>query len=323
MHTKLVSVVIPSYNHEKFIKSTINSIIEQTYSNIELIVIDDGSTDNTYKVLSSCRSDCINRFTRVYFAKQEHMGTALTLNHLVENVQGEYILFIASDDLLKPNAIETFIDFLEHNQEYGLVVGNNEIIDSNGEKCFWDKNRNIIYDETKATYKTFVDQLKSNAPYFTDELFGTYKTLYRGNYIPNGYMVRKSLFDVIEPFTKEAPLEDYYLMLQLSKYTRFKYIDNVYFSYRWHTNNSIKNKELIISYTNKTKKHEDELLKIINLNDCFQEVKEIDKRGIYQRRFGIPYILEIRYFRKNIEKIRVIVLLNIEVFSWKKIINLV
>ena len=197
MHTKLVSVVIPSYNHEKFIKSTINSIIEQTYSNIELIVIDDGSTDNTYKVLSSCRSDCINRFTRVYFAKQEHMGTALTLNHLVENVQGEYILFIASDDLLKPNAIETFVNFLEHNQEYGLVVGNNEIIDSNGEKCFWDKNRNIIYDETKATYKTFVDQLKSNAPYFTDELFGTYKTLYRGNYIPNGYMVRKSLFDVM------------------------------------------------------------------------------------------------------------------------------
>ena len=265
MHTKLVSVVIPSYNHEKFIKSTISSIIEQTYPNIELIVIDDGSTDNTYKALSSCRSDCINRFTRVYFAKQEHMGTALTLNYLVENVQGEYILFIASDDLLKPNAIETFIDFLEQNQEYGLVVGNNEIIDSNGEKCFWDENRNIVYDKTKAIYKTFVDQLKNNAPYFNDELFGTYKTLYRGNYIPNGYMVRKSLFDIIEPFTKEAPLEDYYLMLQLSKYTRFKYMDNVYFSYRWHEHNTI----------------------------------------------------------KNIEKIRVIVLLNIEVFSWKKIINLV
>ena len=318
MHTKLVSVVIPSYNHEKFIKSTISSIIEQTYPNIELIVIDDGSTDNTYKALSSCRSDCINRFTRVYFAKQEHMGTALTLNYLVENVQGEYILFIASDDLLKPNAIKTFVDFLEHNQEYGLVVGNNEIIDSNGEKCFWDENRNIVYDKTKAIYKTFVDQLKNNAPYFNDELFGTYKTLYRGNYIPNGYMVRKSLFDIIEPFTKEAPLEDYYLMLQLSKYTRFKYMDNVYFSYRWHEHNTIKNIEKIVSYTNKTKKYEDQLLKTINLNDCFKDVKEIAKRGIYQRRFGIPYILEIFYYKTFFKKIRVIKFLNFEIFSWEK-----
>lgn len=246
------------------------------------------------------------------------MGTALTLNYLVENVQGEYILFIASDDLLKPNAIKTFVDFLEHNQEYGLVVGNNEIIDSNGEKCFWDENRNIVYDKTKAIYKTFVDQLKNNAPYFNDELFGTYKTLYRGNYIPNGYMVRKSLFDIIEPFTKEAPLEDYYLMLQLSKYTKFKFLDKVYFSYRWHANNSIKNKELIISYTTKTKKYEDQLLKTINLNDCFKDVKEIAKRGIYQRRFGIPYILEIFYYKTFFKKIRVIKFLNFEIFSWEK-----
>ena len=72
----LVSIVIPAYNHEKYIKETIKSLINQTYENLELIVIDDGSTDSTFEKLQELKQECEERFVRVVFQKKENEGTA-------------------------------------------------------------------------------------------------------------------------------------------------------------------------------------------------------------------------------------------------------
>jgi alpha-1,3-rhamnosyltransferase len=86
--------------------------------------------------------------------------------------------------------------------------------------------------------------------------FGTYKSLlYFENYIPNGYLIRKSIFNKIEKFTPDAPLEDYYLMLQISKYAKMKYLPDTLFYYRWHGANATTKKDMV-DITTRTQLHE-------------------------------------------------------------------
>src|SRR5574344_1018426 len=126
----LVSVVIPAYNHEKYVKEAIYSIINQTYEKIELIIVDDGSKDSTWEKINELKEDCLKRFRNVIFESQENKGSCDTLNHLLDLAKGEYIYLIASDDIAKPNAIEKEVEFLINNADYALCVGDNEIIDS-------------------------------------------------------------------------------------------------------------------------------------------------------------------------------------------------
>ena len=151
----LVSVIIPAYNHENYVQETISSIINQTYQNIELIIIDDGSKDSTWQKILELKDKCEKRFSNVIFQTQKNEGTRKTLNKLLSLTKGEYIYLIASDDLAKPNAIELQANFLLNNKEYGLVVGDNEIIDEKSTICYWDKERNNVYSKDEAEFLTF------------------------------------------------------------------------------------------------------------------------------------------------------------------------
>lgn len=286
----LVSVIIPAYNHEKYVQETIKSIINQTYENIELIIVDDGSLDNTWYKIQEMKEICEKRFSRVVFETKQNEGTCKTLNRLINLSKGEYIYLIASDDIAKPIAIEKELEFLSSAPEYALVVGDNEIIDSEGKRCYWDIDKNNVYDRAKAKYLTFGDQLKSWRDFaFTSEEFGMYHTLYVGNYIPNGYLIRKSIFEKIGLYTTNAPLEDYWLMLQISKYAKLKYLDEILFSYRWHDNNSIKNLDVAIANDKKTREYEEIILHdednlkkkgILPETICFLRMNKISQANI-------------------------------------------
>jgi alpha-1,3-rhamnosyltransferase len=254
----LVSVIIPAYNHEKYVQETIVSIIEQTYKNIELIIIDDGSKDSTWQKILEMQDNCKKRFVSIDFSTQENSGTCLTLNHLIEKTQGEYVYIIASDDKAAREAIEIEYTFLSENPDYALVVGANDIIDADSKRCFWDKDRNNVYDEKDAKWLSWSDVLMrfgDQLDFFSDD-FGTYKSLlYFENHIPNGYLIRRSIFNNIEKFTPDAPLEDYYLMLQISKYAKMKYLSDTLFYYRWHGINATTKKDMV-DITTRTQLHE-------------------------------------------------------------------
>ena len=261
----LVSVVIPAYNHEKYIQETIKSIIAQTYKNIELIIVNDGSSDNTLIKINELKQLCEERFIRFICESQKKLGVPDTLNRLISLAAGEFIYITASDDIVKSTAIEKMVSFLKTHKKYALVVGDNEFIDKDGKCCYWDINRNLHYKQTSETYKTFADYLqKASALDFQSNLFGTYYTLIRGNYIPNGYLIRKNIFEKIKPFTKEAPLEDWYLMLQISKYAKLKFINEVLFSYRWHPDNTAKHLDVMLKNNQITLDYELNSLKSIN-----------------------------------------------------------
>lgn len=236
----LVSVIIPAYNHEKYVQETIHSIIAQTYKNIELIIIDDGSKDKTLEKIKELELACKKRFIRLVVQSQENQGTCITLNKLLEFAEGEYIFLIASDDKVAPNAIETLYTFLSQNESYALAVGENLFMDEHGNQCYWDLFRNIVYEEENAFFHSFSDFLikATRRVNFLSDEFGSYESLVIGNYIPNGYLIRKNIFEKTGYFTTEAPLEDYYLMLQISKYAKMKYIPKPLFYYRWHAANT-------------------------------------------------------------------------------------
>ena len=85
----LVTLFIPSYNHTRYIRETIESIINQSYKNIELLIIDDGSTDNSIEVIESLSGICCERFIRYEFISSKHQGLASSLNQALDWSNGK------------------------------------------------------------------------------------------------------------------------------------------------------------------------------------------------------------------------------------------
>lgn len=255
----LVSVIMPAYNHARYIRQTVASIMAQTYPHIEFLVIDDGSSDNTLEELKRLKSSCEKRFVRSIIQTQPNSGTCLTLNKLLDMARGEYIYSLGSDDLLKPQAIAVLLDFLHTHREYVMAVGDNEIIDSDSRRIGWDAQRRGVPLE-QATYKTLAAFTMHKDKDFLTSHFGTYASLVPGNYIPNGYLVRTAALRDTGGYVKEAPLEDWYMMLQLAKRGKFKLINEVLYSYRWHEKNTSQDIAHMQKMTWKTLAYEQKLV---------------------------------------------------------------
>ena len=117
----LVSVLIPAFNHEKFVTRAIKSVINQSYNNMELIIIDDGSVDGTSDEIEKELSSL--HFKSVYI-KQKNAGINNTLNKMVNIANGEYLKLLASDDELHPKAISRLVSFaLLSNHKFDLIFG--------------------------------------------------------------------------------------------------------------------------------------------------------------------------------------------------------
>ena len=124
----LVSIITPSYNGEKYISKTIESVINQTYKNWEMIIVDDLSTDKTEHIVKSYQKND----KRIKFFKLEKKGGAsVARNKAIEKSKGKYIAFLDSDDLWKKDKLEKQINFMEENKIY-FSYTDYEYIDKNG-----------------------------------------------------------------------------------------------------------------------------------------------------------------------------------------------
>lgn len=122
----LVSVVIPSYNHEKYIKECVLSVLNQTYKNLEVFVMDDNSTDDSAKILKRIKDSRLK-----VFCSKKNQGTVRTVNKLMNMCKGEYIAVIGSDDVWMEDKIEKQVNYLKSNKNIGAVFSDAEIIDEN------------------------------------------------------------------------------------------------------------------------------------------------------------------------------------------------
>ena len=122
-----VSVIIPSYNHQNYIAAAIQSVLDQSFSNYELLIADDASSDDSWNVIKSFKDE---RITSYKF--DINMGAAETVNFLIANVRSKYIALLNSDDYWHKDKLEIQYDFMEQNPDYSACFTNVSLIDEKG-----------------------------------------------------------------------------------------------------------------------------------------------------------------------------------------------
>ena len=130
-----VSVIIPVYNRPYLVSEAIESVLNQSFTDSEIIIIDDGSTDKTFEVVQQY----VKHHDNITALRQNHKGASAARNTGIENAQGEYISFLDSDDLYLPNSLEIMTSVLENNKLYAMAYSNYLMsIDGGEELRRWD-----------------------------------------------------------------------------------------------------------------------------------------------------------------------------------------
>jgi len=124
MNSDKVSIVIPVYNSERFLKKTIESVLNQTYDNIEIIAIDDGSIDSSLQILRQY-SD------RIKIISQQNRGLATAVNTAIKNINGRWLKWLSPDDILYPEAVEILVNEAKKLTSGTILYSNWELIDEN------------------------------------------------------------------------------------------------------------------------------------------------------------------------------------------------
>jgi alpha-1,3-rhamnosyltransferase len=210
----LVSVVIPCYNHSTYVQESIRSVIDQDYENIELIIIDDGSKDDSVEKIRELLELCENRFARFEFRWRGNKGLSATLNEAIEWCSGEYYSAIASDDVMALNKTSVQVDYLIKNSECVAVFGGVQVLNTKNTIGYIDNNKNIKkYDFAKIFLH------KHNLPAPTQ-------------------MIRLEAIKKVGGYRNDIVIEDWYMWLMLSSIGgRLDKLACVLAKYRQHEGN--------------------------------------------------------------------------------------
>lgn len=232
----LVTIVSPCYNHSKYIIESLNSIRNQRYPNIEHIIIDDASTDESVTLIEDWIDS--NNYKCTFIKHEKNQGISKTLNESIVLAEGKYWSPLATDDFIHEDRTTRFVEYLENHVSTVMVASDCSCVDEDSKLI--EKNGTTSF----LTYYT------SNRDDINEETFGTYKTLLRGNYMPGSIMIRKQNLIDIGKFPENMKLEDWDTWLRISAKSRIAYIKDKLTFYRWHNSNSIITGNFLKDYIN-------------------------------------------------------------------------
>lgn len=263
--SELISILVPAYNHERYVEGCVRSVLAQDWPKIELLVVDDGSKDATWTKLQALKGECEKKLARVEMVTQENRGTSFTWAGLRGMARGEFVLTLASDDELAPGALSALARPMLHDKRIGVVVGQNAFMDGEGRTCFWNRALETVYDEAEARYRSLNEAICewAGVKQFSRQ-FGDYGKLLKDNHIANGCLIRASELAAVAFPAEQVPLEDYWVHLQLAKRTRYKAIHETTFRYRWHAENTSHAREKMKEMTRTIYDFEERCLKTAN-----------------------------------------------------------
>ncbi|APO80694.1 MULTISPECIES: glycosyltransferase family 2 protein [Pseudomonas] len=221
--TPLVTVIIASYNHARYIEASIASVINQTYKNIELLVIDDGSKDDSPAVLKRLQEQY--GFDLRFQANQ---GLARTLNDAIARAKGNLIVPFGSDDIMLPHRIATQVEYMNGKPEVGICSANIETIDQDGKVmgAREQRNRNLPFRRLD------FDDL------FLDRKPGPMAAT---------LMLRREALEKVGGFNADIRLEDVYIELSIARAGYFiDVLGEVLAQYRDHPTNTFKNGRFMV-----------------------------------------------------------------------------
>lgn len=218
-----VSVNIPCFNGERYIRQTIESVLSQTFSDFELVIVDDGSTDDTSKIINSF-SD-----VRVRYFYKRNEGLASTRNFAFRESKSEFIALLDQDDIWLKDKLEKQLELFKRDKNVGIVFSDAYILDNE-----------------KIREKTYLERCKPSRGFIFENLL-----LDGSNFIPLPTVIlHRKVFEQVGIFnTRYRLAEEWELFLRVAQEFSFDYINEPLACYRLHEANFSRNKDIYVNET--------------------------------------------------------------------------
>jgi glycosyltransferase involved in cell wall biosynthesis len=211
--TSLVTAAIPTYNRARYLAEAIESAVAQTYPDVEIVVVDDGSTDDTPAVVEPYRD-------RIRYVRQENAGRSAARNRCILETRGRYLSFLDSDDRWLPDKLALQVPVLEERPDVGMVHGHVDVIDADGKPLreltakhhrLWSKAH-----ESGVTYARYALDCRC---------------------LSSATTFRRAVFDRVGPYDTTLALDDYELYLRVALDSEIVFLERSVAEYRSHSSN--------------------------------------------------------------------------------------
>ncbi|GGA38845.1 glycosyltransferase family 2 protein [Dyella nitratireducens] len=233
----LVSVLIPAYNHERFVERCLDSVLEDPYPAKEIVIIDDGSTDRTGERIAEWAARYARQLRVEYVRHDENRGIAATLNELAARAHGEFLRLGASDDYLLPGGLAAQVNYLQQHPRKRAVVGDSIVVDQYGNKLHDSGMRDLhgadkrLYSSDEGIRRAVISQWAIGGPVA---------------------LLRKSALETVDRWTEGLRIDDWDFFLRLAARDALGFIDMPVCAYRLHGNNVSKTRHTATRIVNLT-----------------------------------------------------------------------
>ena len=263
----LVSVILPTYNRAEFLPDSIGSILSQTYDSYEIIVVDDGSMDNTKEVLYPF-------YQRIkYLRLENNRGASVARNIGIQSAQGKYIAFIDADDIWLPEKLQTDIEYFNKHPDVSMVYSKHVNIDKNGR----------VLDEAS---KRRLPSGNVFAQLFSEQNF----------IITSSVVVRKEIFETTGLFDVQLfNCQDWDMWLQIAFYFKVVGINTPLVKYRHNLHSLSKNRNNVLKY---------QKMVIDKIYNKFKAAENSITEKVYKKRLASHYAKVGRYYLRIGNKIQ-------------------
>ncbi|MGI9461020.1 MAG: glycosyltransferase family 2 protein [Alphaproteobacteria bacterium] len=218
-----MSVVLTTYNYDEFISESIDSILAQTYKNFELLIIDDGSTDNSKNIIKTYAK----KDKRIKYHYQKNQGQSMARNKVLRYANGKYIIWQDADDIADKTRLAMLANYLEKNPTVGGVGSVIQAIDSDHHKKLF----------------LFGEPFPKNRTRHSLDIIHNY-------ILPGSMMVRKTCLDQVGHFRRFIFAEDKDMLLRLEEQFKIHVMKKILYLYRQHTKSSL---HQVLGYKKKKK----------------------------------------------------------------------
>lgn len=289
----LISVIIPVYNNDSYLEECLTSVINQTYSNIEVITVDDGSEDESLFILEQFRSTD----TRVKVLRQKHKGVSVARNAALDVATGKYILFVDSDDFIERDTIEKLVLLLERTNCDMVRFNGNVFIEEDVKVHNWMIDKRLYDFSHRLEHHAIYDK---NVHEVNKKTFTASITM---------YMVKREIIETnnvrfVEGIIHEDDLFNTMLFISLNTMT---YENCIYYHRRYRADSIMtanNSKQNIYSFQSYLKVME-EMKKMINRNDLSKPQKNLIKRQIISIYYSLKYNSKVsnEYKKEQLTKV--------------------
>jgi glycosyltransferase involved in cell wall biosynthesis len=207
----LVSIIAVCFNQDKWVAQTLDSITKQTYSNIQLIIADDGSTDNSKNIIDAWVKE--NNSNAIFINHPKNLGLTKNINSGLIYVKGEYFQAFGCDDIMLPHKIENQVKAMEADKNIGIIYSDMDLIDADGTKfsqTYYQRDKNKK-PRSGNLYTDLIDRFFISAP---------------------TVLIRKKVLDKLKGYNEKLDYEDHDFFLRTAKTFDFLYVPEITVQYR-------------------------------------------------------------------------------------------